>query len=64
MNTLPIETVLQEAWDFHENNNERAAFEKLHSAVCLLFQECKDLDAAQYRTANIASCLANGIQPD
>lgn len=59
-----IQRHLNEAWDNYQNSKDAAAFERLHCAVVGLFQEQLRIDSAARHAANVASCLANGINPD
>lgn len=59
------------AWDAWENVKPGDAYARLHTSVGLILHALQSLEAdfekaeaGNRRTANIASCLANGIQPD
>lgn len=43
---------------------EYHALDKLERALTMLMEHVEEKDQANARAANIASCLANGIQPD
>lgn len=64
MNTNDIRRELKQAWDDHQQSRPDLAFERLHNAVAMLVKQCDETNASAARAANVASCLANGINPD
>ena len=52
------------AWQAYQEQRPEVAFERLHCAVWCLIKAFEEAERGNARTANIASCLANGIQPD
>lgn len=64
MNTGEIKEQLADAWYCHQNGQSEIAFERLHNAVGMLTQQCELEHSSNVTAANVASCLANGINPD
>jgi len=54
---------LDELYDRLENLRD-GDFAELSTIVIQLLDEVRRIDSASSRAANVASCLANGIQPD
>ena len=46
------------------NNYEAGNMLEFGNILAQLIEEVKRIDSATHRANNIASCLANGIQPD
>ena len=64
-NMKQIRLYLNDAWaELDDHGANSVSFEKLHCAVCLLAKEIERIDGTASRAANVASCVANGIQPD
>lgn len=59
-----IQESLDQAWADHQAGAADKAFLNLIKAIERLTNLQKHTEQSAARTANIASCMANGIQPD